>query len=103
MLWVSVVVVVFYLFSYCLLSLRRPIRRVTYVGPSFWVVCGLMFVWVGRECILIMGPRRVSTPFRGIGALGPGVGVGVSIGMLWGFIIYVRGEGIVHRCGMPGI
>ena len=85
MMWVKVVVVVFLLFLYGLFNFRWSIRWVTYVGHSIWAVYGQLIVWVGRECIVALGPRRVSASFRGTGALGPGVGVGVSCAMLWGF------------------
>ena len=58
---------------------------------------------MGRECIVASGPRRISAPFRGTGALGPGVDVGVCCAMMWGFSIDVGSGGIVLRWGLLGI
>ena len=48
------------------------------------------------------GPREVASPFLGILASGSGVN-GVSFATLWGFRVYVRGDGTELRWGLLGI
>ena len=48
---------------------------------------------MGRESVVTHGPRQVASPF--LGNLAPVLGVnGVSLATLWGFRVYVRGDGI---------
>ena len=49
---------------------------------------------------MLYGPQQVPALFRGIGAPGPVFVAVVGFCMLWGCVIYVRGDSIVLHWGL---